>query len=586
MRVRTLWLTGLVAAGLTLGPAGARAQDPGLIPERPAPVPTSTLFPDPLTVRAQTDDGALPDQEVPLPLGHNPANKGGIFLAAEFIFWRQSSPIHNQELAVRGFVDADGSVTGTPGTFVGSGAEVLNAKEAGGPPTYQPGLRTTVGYAWSDGTSIDFQWLWLAKAQYAYEATIIPPNFGFGNSTLANSFLYSPVFNFNNNFAGPQNKINGGSPTATYGIWDGADIMTIAFIQRTEGLQSTFRIPIFYNDDFGYRCYGLVGPRFFWIWERFYWRTVNQNPDGTAGPTDAAIYTNIVSNRMYGAFAGFGNEWYIGHGFACNLDLEAAGLLDIIKERAKWELGEKDLPGQIKRAKTDYTIVPEVSATLNMTWFPIENVELRIGYDLMAFFNTIGAETPVDFNVAPSIPSGPTWPGTSTGSRRGWPSASEPGAERTNHRTAAASAAAVRCFFGPRASSILTQWLAGCQVRPLFVAWLPGCAHTLGPATSATMPRNQRNRRNRRNQATIQCAGCAGCARPAQPGNDSAALGCAGCARPAQPGNDSAALVALVARDQATMDAGHLLGGHRKTCLASSRRPPLPAGRAGRVAYP
>ena len=30
-------------------------------------------------------------------------------------------------------------------------------------------------------------------------------------------------------------------------------------------------------------------------------------------------------------------------------------MLDVVKERAKYELGEKDLPGQIKRAKTDYT---------------------------------------------------------------------------------------------------------------------------------------------------------------------------------------------------------------------------------------
>jgi len=399
MRVRTLWLTGLVAAGLTLAPAAARAQDSGLFPD-PLTVRghDSGLIGDLLTVRAQTDDGALPDSEVPLPLGHNPANKGGFYFGSEFMYFRQTNPLKSQTIAFRGFVDADGSLTGTPGTFIGSHLPALNVTDAGGPGTYQPGTRMTIGYAWNDGTTVDIQWLWLAKAQYLHEATIVPPNFSFG-STLADSFISSPVFNFNNTFAGPQSKINGGDATATYGIWDGADIMTISFIQRTESFQSTFRVPIFYNDDFGYRCYGLVGPRFFWVWERFYWRTVNQNPDGTAGPTDVAIYTNIVSNRMYGAFAGFGNEWYIGHGFACNLDLEACGMVDIVKERAKYELGQKDLPGQIKRAVTDYTLVPEFSATFNLTWFPIENVELRLGYDFMAFFNTIASQQPVSFNV-------------------------------------------------------------------------------------------------------------------------------------------------------------------------------------------
>jgi hypothetical protein len=400
MRGRTLWLAGLVAAGLTLAPAAARAQDGG-------PDPDGRLIPDALTVRAQTPDGELPDYEVPLPLGHPPANKGGLYFGAEFMYFRQTNPLEHQPIAYRGFWDADGSVTGHPGTFVGSGEMVLDAKDAGGPQTWTPGLRTTIGYAWKDGTSIDIQWMWLAKAQFWHEATIVPQNFQFGSFDLANSFISSPVFNFTNAFAGPQFKIVPllgtntliGSRTATYGIWDGADIMTISFIQRTESLQSTLKVPIFYNDDCGYRMYGLVGPRFFWIWERFYWRTVNQNPDGTADATQVAIYTNIVSNRMYGVFIGCGNEWYIGHGFACNLDLEAAGLLDVVKERAKYELGDKFIPGQIKRARTEYTVVPEGSATFSLTWFPIESVELRIGYDFMSFANTVASPHPVSFNV-------------------------------------------------------------------------------------------------------------------------------------------------------------------------------------------
>jgi hypothetical protein len=393
MRGRNKWLAGLVAVGLTLAPAVARAQDGKEWPE-------GGQVPDALTVRAQTPDGELPDYELPVPLGHNPANKGGFFIGAEFVYFRQTNPLHDQIIAYRGLIDADGSVTGVPGTWVGSQIPALNAKDAGGPGTYQPGLRTTLGYAFKDGTSIDVQWMWLAKATYMHEATIVAPNFQFGVN-LADSFITAPVFNFTNAFAGPQSKLppSIGDATATYGIWDGADIMTISFMQRTESLQARLKTPIFYNDDFGYRMYALTGPRFFWIWERFYWRTVNENPDGTADPTQVAIFTNIVSNRMYGWFCGCGNEWYIGHGLACNLDLEAAGLLDVVKERAKYELGDKFIPGQIKRAKTDYTAVPEFAATFNLTWFPLENVEFKLGYDMMAFFNTIAAQQPVSFNV-------------------------------------------------------------------------------------------------------------------------------------------------------------------------------------------
>ncbi len=438
MRVRTLWLAGLMAAGLILAPAAARAQDGGSAPAS-WPPPGGPLFPEILSVRAQTYDGELPDYEVPLPLGHNPANRGGFFVGAEFIYWRQTNPLEHQPIAYRGFVDADGTATGsilptpanpspplpfsTAGTFVGSGQMVLDAKDAGGPSTYQPGLRTTIGYTWSDGTTVDIRWLWLAKSQYFHEATIVPPNLQFGPG-LSNSFLFAPVYNFTNNYAGPGNlpvpvtftgpqstntfnvrKIPFASDSALYGIWDGADIMTISFIQRVESFDATFKVPILYNDDCGYRCYGLIGPRFFWIWERFYWRTVNEFADGTAGPTDVAIYTNIVSNRMYGVYVGLGNEWYIGHGLACNIDVETAGLLDIVKERAKYELGEKDIPGEIKRALTQYCFVPQFSATANLTYFPIESVELRIGYDFMAFANTIAAPKPVSFNVGALDPA-------------------------------------------------------------------------------------------------------------------------------------------------------------------------------------
>jgi hypothetical protein len=111
-----------------------------------------------------------------------------------------------------------------------------------------------------------------------------------------------------------------------------------------------------------------------------------------------AIYSNIVSNRMYGCFIGCGQDWWLGHGFSVSLDLRAAVLLDIVKERASFELGAKDSPPISKRSITDYTVVPQVQGTLYISYNPIEAVQIRLGYDVMAFFNTIASEKPIVFD--------------------------------------------------------------------------------------------------------------------------------------------------------------------------------------------
>src|SRR5262249_27708206 len=159
------------------------------------------------------------------------------------------------------------------------------------------------------------------------------------------------------------------------------------------------------------------GFRAVWIWERFKWRTVDQgfvsttdisptvdidpitgqvfphpgrilppiapairaNLQPDTDPNTAAIYTNIVSNRLNGPSLGFGNEWYLGHGFALSCDVLGVLSIDVVKERAKYELGLKDQAPQAKRTKTDYTIAPEVEANLNIWWYPIEGVQLQFG---------------------------------------------------------------------------------------------------------------------------------------------------------------------------------------------------------------
>src|SRR5207253_2191865 len=84
-----------------------------------------------------------------------------------------------------------------PGTFIGSGVTALSADDAGGPLSYQPGVRLTAGWRFQDGVAVEFSWFSLTEAKYNAVATLIPPGGNLGQ-LLENSFLFSPVFNFPN----------------------------------------------------------------------------------------------------------------------------------------------------------------------------------------------------------------------------------------------------------------------------------------------------------------------------------------------------------------------------------------------------
>jgi hypothetical protein len=459
-----------------------------------------------------------------LPLYHDRPETGGFFASAEFIYWRQTNTIGNQIIAVRGFQDTDGSIqqaintvnataatpAGQPVTVItvpgsvipgkkfGSQAVALSTNELTGQNNYMPGIAFSLGWRFADGITVEFSWHHLQYNKLSAEASFVPQGGSVGLDQ-ADSFLFSPVFNFPPEFSGPLNKIGvtsntaltssgaaatitptpitgtffgtGGFtlfsgtatasstgavlvPGAAPGIWNGATTMTEEFAQKFDSYDLIGRIPIYQDDCF--RCYGLVGPRFAWFWEKFSWRTVALEaalPGGTASAsvtlpnvtftpfstvttggivtttflpiitggtatatagaaqtpaaaltdaTDVALYSNIVSNRMYGPLIGGGSELYLGQGFSLSLDVRTSLLVDIVKERAKYELGDHSI--SIKRARTDYTLVPELDAIVNLWWYPIEGVEVRFGYDIMTFFNTVASPSPVAFDYGTMDP--------------------------------------------------------------------------------------------------------------------------------------------------------------------------------------
>lgn len=359
------------------------------------------LMPMPLLAQ----EWAPPSPLWPIPLGDGERfPETGLFLAGEFKYMRQTNPLRRQDIAFRGFFDADGSITGNPGSFLGSHSVALNSRDVSGPVSRQPGFGVTAGWRFADGTAFLVDVWHLQDARYSATASLIPPNFLVGGD-LADSFLSSPVFNFPSDFAGPANDVGRGSPDAGYGIWNAASLMTIDFIQRFDMVHIYTRIPIDEGSD-TWRCWGMVGGRAVVMFERFKWRTVNLDNTGGASPADIAIYSNTVSNRMYGASVGLGGEWYWGSSplgaFACSLDGYVTLALDLVKERAKYERLDRFMAAT--RAINEYTLAPMVQVDANLWWYPTRGIQCRLGWDLLAIFNTVSAPHPVDFNYGRLTP--------------------------------------------------------------------------------------------------------------------------------------------------------------------------------------
>jgi hypothetical protein len=380
MRTRIGWLVWLVPVVLFLAPAAVRGQQPNDY----YPVPDTPYNPIGL-------------------LGHTRYETGGFYFASEFWFLRQTNPLRDQVIAARGFVDVTGQLTGTPGQPVGDFTPALRANDAGGPDSYQPGLQLTLGYRFEDGVAVEINWMHLQQAKYPAQASIIPQNFAI-TPDLSNTFLFSPVYNFPGEFRGEPNKVNGAPSGSIFGIWNGAALDQIIFYQRFDQYDMTMRVPI-YQDDCN-RTYGLLGPRIVHFWERFKWRAISADLQLNSVSTDEAIYNNILSQSLYGVHVGCGWERCFGTTpigtFSGSLDAQAAAYINFAKERAQYKLGDGSQTAS--RSRNTYTLVPAAQVNFNLWYYPIQAIELRVGYNAFAFFNTIRSPDPVDFNYGALAP--------------------------------------------------------------------------------------------------------------------------------------------------------------------------------------
>src|SRR5438067_2199316 len=303
---------------------------------------TAALLAVTATARAEDQGfGQVPlnaEPTIPIPTGQ--AGSAGFYTAFEFVMLTQTRALGNQNIAYRGLVDSTGRITGLPGTYIGSGQVGLSTDMIGR-TTFQPGWKFELGYSFPEGLRVYANFLQLIDAHYSAGATAVAPYFR-SRQDLTDTFLVAGVFNFPPAFAGPVTKTGydqavGGISSQTYGIWNGATTMDIKFTQRFSQGEVGGRMPV-YQTDYS-RVYGLAGGRYDWFFERFFWRTVSFNLNGVAQPTDAANYVNTLSQRLYGPFVGCGHEIFLANQFSLSLDLTAALLLGVNKERAKYSLG-------------------------------------------------------------------------------------------------------------------------------------------------------------------------------------------------------------------------------------------------------
>jgi hypothetical protein len=369
------------------------------------------LLAAPTSVRAQNE--VIPRPFVG-PLSHPRYEDGGFYTSIEFLYMKQRNLIASQDIVFRGFVDTNGSITGTVGQFVGDHSVALNTSQLQGPQTYSPGFNLTMGWRFEDGLAVQATWWHLADVRTSASASVIAPG-GNNGDLLQNTLLFSPVFNLSPEFAGNQRNVDFGTRGGTYGIWNAASISQISFIQRFDMVEVSGRIPVMQTDN--YRSYGTFGPRGIVMWERFKWRTVDVSaadvlPDGdtfninnlgvgNAGDNTIGLYSNVVSNRFYGLFVGCGNEFRLGDTpvgtFSIYADGDVAVYGDFVKGRARYELADKSIAYTYSRNM--FTLAPGFNARVGFQWYIYEAITIRLGYNVLGVFNSVASPVSVDFNM-------------------------------------------------------------------------------------------------------------------------------------------------------------------------------------------
>jgi hypothetical protein len=372
------------------------------------------------------DAGGLPGSDGHLsylttPLG-NPG-KQGPFVYTDIAYFTQTWTLGRQLVAWRGLVDTTGVITGLPGTFLGTGGAGARALSTDnfGRTEYAPGVNLGVGWKFEDGSTVTARIMHISGQTFGASASLATP-FARSRPDLADTFLTAGVFNFPPQFAGPARKtafegtflgrvvdendnvIVDGTlipDGAFYGIWNGASNMSIEFKRWYTEAEIGGRTPLFESNTS--KVYGLGGVRYHMFMERFRWLTQSFDLAGNTGGRFEALYTNYLSQRLYGPYIGCAHDVYLKSNFSLSVDLTGELLANFIKMRAKYELGDNTV--QAKRSRNAIDLVPAVGGNVNLWWYPVRGIQMRVGYSANTFYNTRNMDEPISFNYGAIDPA-------------------------------------------------------------------------------------------------------------------------------------------------------------------------------------
>ncbi|MCU0705501.1 MAG: hypothetical protein MUF18_16125 [Fimbriiglobus sp.] len=369
------------------------------------------------------DGGGVPGSDGRLsyftaPLG-NPA-KQGPFAFMDATVYTQTWTLGRQVVAVRGLRDTTGVLTGTPGTLIGSGTTALFTGDLGR-TEYAPGVNIGLGWKFDDGSSVHARIMHIAGQTWGASASLAAP-YARSGPNLADTFLVSDVFNFPPQFGGPLRKtafegtfvgrvidaagnvIEPGEIVpdgAFYGIWNGASNMSIEFKRWYTEAEIGGRTPLFESNSS--KVYGIGGVRYHMFMERFRWLAQSFDLAGNTGGRFEATYDNILSQRMYGPYIGCSHDLYLKNNFSVSVDLTGEMLINFVRERAYYKLGDETV--QAKRARNAIDLVPAAGGSVNLWWYPVRGVQMRVGYTANTFFNTRNMDEPIGFNYGAIDPA-------------------------------------------------------------------------------------------------------------------------------------------------------------------------------------
>lgn len=359
-----------------------------------------------------TDAGGLPGQDERLnyfttPLGNS--GKQGPFVYADGLYYSQNWTLGKQLVAWRGLVDSTGVITGAPGTFIGSGVRALSTDQFGRSGSFSPGFKLGAGWKFDDGSTITASFSHIPGQQLSAGATLATP-FGRSNADLSDTFLTSGVFNFPPQFVGPDRRttlegttvgaIPGISPgrvvpdRAFNGVWDGASNMVISYKRWYDDAEIGGRVPLFESNTS--KVYGMGGLRAYTFVDRFRWLSQVFDLSGNTGGRFEGRYENTLSQRMYGPYIGCSHDVYLKNNFSLSADLTGGLLFNFVHERAAYKLGDLSVASHRQWREVDLT--PTAGGNVNLWWYPVRGIQLRVGYSAMTFYNTRNMQDPIGFN--------------------------------------------------------------------------------------------------------------------------------------------------------------------------------------------